>query len=153
MDFHGLGSDLRILIPCVLIFLAVLVSVPGVLMISRARANRKIRDRLQDVVTDPQQENIHSTILRDIEMSSIPLVNRMLQNANWARQLEILLVQADIKMKTGRLCGDACDRCRHRARARHDASQALRRDRRGRGHGKHSGILCAPQTPEAHAAL
>ena len=52
-------------------------------------------------MTDPQQENIHGTILRDVEMSSIPLVNRMLQNANWARRLEILLVQADIKMKTG----------------------------------------------------
>ena len=101
MDFHGLNSDLGILIPCALIFLAVLVSVPGIMMISRARANQKIRDRLQDVVTDPQQEDIHRTILRDVEMSSIPLMNRMLQNANWARRLELLLVQADIKMKTG----------------------------------------------------
>ena len=101
MDFHGIGSNLGILIPSALVFLAVLVSVPGIMMISRARANRKIRDRLQDVVTDPAQEEIHSTILRDVEMSSIPLVNRMLQNANWARRLEILLVQADIKMKTG----------------------------------------------------
>jgi hypothetical protein len=47
MDFHGLGSNLGILIPCALIFLAVLISVPGIMMISRARANRKIRDRLR----------------------------------------------------------------------------------------------------------
>jgi tight adherence protein B len=101
MDFHGISPDLRIIIPSVLIFLAVLVSVPGILMLVRARANQKIRDRLQDVVTDPQHESIQSTILRDVEMSSIPFVNRMLSGAHWARRLELLLVQADVKMKTG----------------------------------------------------
>jgi tight adherence protein B len=53
------------------------------------------------VVADPQQEGITSTILRDVELSSIPFVNRMLSGFNWARRLERLLVQADIKMKTG----------------------------------------------------
>jgi tight adherence protein B len=102
MDFHGLGTtDLRLIIPTALIFFAVLVSVPGIMMLMRARANKKIRDRLQDVVSDPQHEEIGGTILRDVEMSAIPLVNRMLQSANWARKIEVLLVQADIKMKTG----------------------------------------------------
>jgi tight adherence protein B len=101
MDYHGIGSQLRIIIPSALIFLAVLISVPGFMLLARARANRKIRDRLEDVVADPGNEDIHSTILRDVEMSAIPFVNRVLKGADWARRLELLLVRADIKMKTG----------------------------------------------------
>lgn len=102
MDFHGLGTtDLRLIVPSALIFFAVLISVPGVMMLMRAQANKKIRDRLHDVVADPQHKGISTTILRDVEMSAIPLVNRMLQSANWARRLEVLLVQADITMRTG----------------------------------------------------
>ncbi len=102
MDFHGInGQQLGILVPSALIFFAVLISVPGFMLLARARANRKIRDRLQDVVTNRQDDEMSSTILRDVEMSAIPFVNRMLQGNNWARRLEVLLVQADIKMKTG----------------------------------------------------
>ena len=102
MNLQSLGSsDLRLIVPSALAFLAVVVSVPGFMLLARARANRRIRDRLQDVVSDPQQEGLTGTILRDVEMSAIPVVNRMLQRASWARRLEILLVQADIKMRTG----------------------------------------------------
>jgi len=102
MNFLGINNlDLRLVVPSALIFFAVLILVPGLVLMARAQANKKIRDRLEDVVYDRPEENLSSTILRDVEMSNIPLVNRMLQNANWARRLEILLVQADIKMKTG----------------------------------------------------
>jgi tight adherence protein B len=102
MDFHGInGQDMRLLVPSALAFFAVLILVPGLMLMARAQANKKIRDRLQDVVNDRPEENLSSTILRDVEMSNIPLVNRMLRGANWARRLEILLVQADMKMKTG----------------------------------------------------
>jgi len=95
------GSNLGLIIPSALVFLAVLVSVPGFVLLARARANKRIRERLQDVVADPRDEGISTTILRDIELSSIPFLNRMLQGANWARRLELLLVQADIKMRLG----------------------------------------------------
>ncbi len=102
MNFLGINNlDLRLVVPSALIFFAVLILVPGLVLMARAQANKKIRDRLQDVVNDRPEEGLSHTILRDVEMSNIPLVNRMLQNANWARRLEILLVQADIKMKTG----------------------------------------------------
>ena len=102
MNFLGINNlDLRLVVPSALIFFAVLILVPGLVLMARAQANKKIRDRLQDVVYDRPEETLSHTILRDVEMSNIPLVNRMLQNANWARRLEILLVQADIKMKTG----------------------------------------------------
>ncbi len=102
MDFHGInGQEMRLLVPSALIFFSVLILVPGLVLMARAQANKKIRDRLQDVVSDRTDENLTGTILRDVEMSNIPFVNRMLQGANWARRLEVLLVQADIKMKTG----------------------------------------------------
>lgn len=102
MNFLGINNlDLRLVVPSALIFFAVLILVPGLVLMARAQANKKIRDRLQDVVSDRTDENLTGTILRDVQMSNIPLVNRMLQGANWARRLEVLLVQADVKMKTG----------------------------------------------------
>jgi tight adherence protein B len=102
MDFHGInGQEMRLLVPSALIFFAVLIFVPGLVLMARAQANKKIRDRLHDVVNDRPEDDLSGTILRDVEMSNIPFVNRMLQGANWARRLEVLLIQADIKMKTG----------------------------------------------------
>lgn len=102
MDFHGInGQEMRLLVPSALIFFAVLILVPGLVLMARAQANKKIRDRLHDVVNDRPEDDLTGTILRDVEMSNIPFVNRMLQGANWARRLEVLLTQADIKMKTG----------------------------------------------------
>lgn len=102
MDFHGInGQEMRLLVPSALIFFAVLILVPGLVLMARAQANKKIRDRLHDVVNDRPEDDLTGTILRDVEMSNIPFVNRMLQGANWARRLEVLLTQADVKMKTG----------------------------------------------------
>jgi tight adherence protein B len=82
-------------------FLAVMAGVFGVLMLVRSQANRRIRERLRDVVADRNEEGIDSIILRDMNLSAIPFVNRLLQDAKWARKLDTLLVQADIKMKLG----------------------------------------------------
>lgn len=95
------GLDLRLIVPSLLVFLAVMASIAGIVMLARAQANRRIRERLQDVVSDPQEEGIRTTILRDMELSAIPFVNRLLQGAPWARRLDRLLVQADIKMRLG----------------------------------------------------
>jgi tight adherence protein B len=71
------------------------------MILVRERANRRIRDRLQDVVADPRDEGITSTILRDMELSAIPFVNRLLHSMPLAMRLNTLLVQADIKMRVG----------------------------------------------------
>jgi tight adherence protein B len=94
-------AEPRLLFPSVLAFLAVLATMVGILLLVRARASRLIRDRLRDVVADPKKEGIQSTILRDMDMSAIPWVNSLLQGSNWARKLDTLLVQADIKMRVG----------------------------------------------------
>jgi len=94
-------AELKLIVPSVLAFLAVMATVPGIMMLLRSRANRRIRERLHDVVADPNEEGIQSTILRDMDLSTVPLLNRFLQGANWARRLDTLLVQADIKMRLG----------------------------------------------------
>ena len=86
--------DLKVLVPSLLVFLAIMVSVPGIMILVRDRANRRIRDRLQDVVADPRAEGITSTILRDMELSAIPFINRMLHDMPWALRLNTLLALA-----------------------------------------------------------
>jgi len=93
--------DFRLLAPSVFAFLAVLTCVAGLVILLKARANRRIRDRLHDVVSDRDDEGIDSVILRDIELSTIPFINRALRSANWARKLDLLLLRADIKMRVG----------------------------------------------------
>jgi len=95
------GVDLQAFLPSVFAFVAVIACIIGVLMLARDRANRKVRARLHDVIADPNEEGIDSVILRDIELSSVPFVNRVLQGASWARRLDMLLVRADVKMRVG----------------------------------------------------
>lgn len=93
--------DLQAIVPSLFAFLAVMAFVVGAVMVFRAQANRRIRERLRDVVTDKNEEGIDSIILRDMELSTVPIVNRFLRGANWARKLDTLLLQADIKMRVG----------------------------------------------------
>ena len=93
--------DLQAIVPSLFAFAAVMALVLGFIVLVRARANQQIRDRLHDVVTDRNEEGIDSIILRDVQLSSIPLINRMLSASAWARKLDTLLVQADIKMRVG----------------------------------------------------
>ena len=93
--------DLRLIAPAVFAFLAVMAFIGGSIFLTRSRANQRIRERLHDVVTDHNEDGIESVILRDMELSSIPALNRLLHSAGWARRLNTLLVQADVKMRVG----------------------------------------------------
>ena len=93
--------DPQLLAPSLFAFVAVMAGVFGVLMMHRAQANRRIQERLRDVVTDRNDEGIDDIILRDMNLSAVPFLNRLLQNVKWARRLDTLLVQADIKMRLG----------------------------------------------------
>ncbi|HEX6791762.1 MAG TPA: type II secretion system F family protein [Candidatus Krumholzibacteria bacterium] len=93
--------DLHAVLPAIFAFVAVVACAAGVIMVLRDRANRQIRDRLHDVVSDRNEEGLDSLILRDIELSRIGFVNRALKGQSWARRLDLLLVQADIKMRVG----------------------------------------------------
>src|SRR5512139_1828354 len=93
--------DLHALLPAIFAFVAVIACAAGVIMVLRDRANRQIRERLHDVVADRNEEGLDSVILRDIELSRIGFVNSALKGQSWARRLDLLLVQADIKMRVG----------------------------------------------------
>jgi tight adherence protein B len=94
-------TDLRLVAPSVFAFLAVIACVFAVLALIRSQANRRIKERLHDVVVDKDDEGLDNVIMRDMELSTIPFVNRLLKEASWARRLDLMLLQADVKMRVG----------------------------------------------------
>src|SRR5688572_14366966 len=95
------GNDLQLIAPAVFAFVAVIACVFAVLALLKAQSDRKIRNRLHDFVVDSNDEGIDTVIVRDMELSAIPVLNRALKGASWARRLDMLLLQADIKMRVG----------------------------------------------------
>lgn len=95
--------DLQLLVPSVLIFLAIVFTAFGIFMLVKEFANKRIRDRLQDVILTDEGEgtSTKSIILRDMELSTIPLLNAILKNWGWAQRLDNLLVQGDLSIRLG----------------------------------------------------
>lgn len=95
--------DLQLLIPSLLIVLAIAFTAFGIYFLAKEFANKRIRDRLQDVIMTEENEgtSTKSIILRDMELSSIPLLNAMLQHWRWAQRLDNLLVQGDLPIRLG----------------------------------------------------
>ncbi|UCH84483.1 MAG: type II secretion system F family protein [Candidatus Latescibacterota bacterium] len=94
--------DIQLLVPSVGVFLTLVFAAAGVLVLVKAQANKRIRDRLEDVIllgdTDTSARDV---ILRDMDLSSIPFLNTLLKNAGWARKLDTLLVQGDLSIRLG----------------------------------------------------
>jgi tight adherence protein B len=94
--------DIQLLFPSIGAFLAVIFFAAGALYVARAQANRRVRDRLQDVILlGDGDDGARTMILRDMELSSIPFLNDFLKNAAWAQRLDNLLVQADLPLRLG----------------------------------------------------
>ena len=95
-------TNIQLLIPSLGIFLMVVCAGVGIFFIVRGQINKRIRNRLQDVIVlNDGEEAIKSIILRDMDLSSIGFLNRFLKNAEWARKLDTLLVQADVSLRLG----------------------------------------------------
>jgi tight adherence protein B len=97
--------DFGLIAPSVFAFLAVIAFVFGAVKLVKARANQRISDRLHDVVSDKNDEGLESVILRDMDLSAVPVLNRLLQHTGWAHRLDKLLLQADVKMRVGAFVG------------------------------------------------
>jgi tight adherence protein B len=95
--------DLHLLVPSLLISLTIVLGAIGVLLIARGIAAKRIRDRLQDVIMSEEDDKnrINAVILRDMDLSTIPLFNTILKNMGWAQRMDNLLVQGDIPMRLG----------------------------------------------------
>lgn len=94
--------DLKLLIPSVAIGLVVVCALLGIAFIVVGYANKRVRDRLQDVISVRDgDENARSVILRDMDLSTVPFLNHVLESMPWARRLDNLLVQGDMPLRLG----------------------------------------------------
>jgi tight adherence protein B len=95
--------ELKLLIPSIGVTLTIVLAAVGLLLILKEQGQRKIRDRLHDVIIAGEHEGSDATnvIVRDMDLSTVPFLNALLQNAGWAWKLDKLLVQADVSMRLG----------------------------------------------------
>lgn len=95
--------ELKLLIPSIGVALTIILAAVGLLLILKEQGQRKIRDRLNDVIVAGEHEGADpsNVIVRDMDLSTVPMLNSLLQNAAWAWKLDKLLVQADISMRLG----------------------------------------------------
>jgi len=87
----------------VLSFVAVMLLVWGVYsVVARARdeSSRKVQERI-DALARRGTAVEYPSLLRDHSMSEIPTLDRILHHSNVARRLDLLLKQADMKMRVG----------------------------------------------------
>ena len=99
-------TDIHLLIPSLGMFLMVVCAAVGIFFIVRGQINKRIQKRLQEVIVlNDGEEQVKSVIIRDMDLSSIGFLNRFLKNAEWARKLDTLLVQADVSLRLGRFIG------------------------------------------------
>jgi tight adherence protein B len=98
--------DIQLLVPSVGVFLTLVFAAAGVLVIVKAQANKRVRDRLEDVILLGEGDaGTRDVILRDMDLSSIPFLNSLLKNAGWARKLDTLLIQGDLSIRLGTFLG------------------------------------------------
>jgi len=92
----------QLLLPSIGAALAVVCFATGLLFVARAQANKRVRERLQDVIlVGDGDTGTRSVILRDMQLSTVPFLNDLLKSARWAQRLDNLLVQGDIPMRLG----------------------------------------------------
>ncbi len=94
--------DLQLIIPSVAVFLTVMCGALGLVFIIGGYFKKRVRDRLQDVIAlGDDYNNAKTVILRDMNLSTVPFLNEILQHSAWARRLDTLLVQGDIPLRLG----------------------------------------------------
>lgn len=95
--------DLQLLLASIAGFLTIIAAAVGVLYLMKGQAEKRVRDRLNDVVVVPTHydERFVNVVLRDMDLSTVPLLNTFLKNAKWAQRLDTLLVQADMNIRLG----------------------------------------------------
>jgi tight adherence protein B len=95
--------DLQLLLPSVGVFLVIVCSGLCLTIVIKSYALKRVRDRLQDVILVGEASGgaAQAIILRDMQLSSIPLLDQILHGAKWAQKLNRLLVQAGIPMRLG----------------------------------------------------
>ncbi len=97
-DFFGNNP---LLLPSILIGLSVLVAGVSIAIWMSESQKRRVQQRLQDLDRPLEYVEEELDVLRDEKLSSIPVFDAMLGKLRVARQIENLLLQADLDMKVG----------------------------------------------------
>jgi len=95
--------DPQLIIASAAAFLTIVIAAVGLLFLMKGQAEKRVRDRLNDVIVahEGEDDRFANVILRDMDLSTVPFLNTFLKNAGWARRLDILLVQADMRIRLG----------------------------------------------------
>ncbi len=83
-----------------LIFLSAFLAGYGIRMAFLAHRQEKVRQRLRDLAVDNDPE-VNQTVLRDMKLSSVPMLDQALRNFSFIHQIELLLIRADVSMRAG----------------------------------------------------
>ena len=82
------------------ISLAVACAMAGIALLVRSLGVRTARQRLQEVSGDTVMDSdVAPAIMRDMKLSSVPLLNALLEHLSWARRLDLLLAQSDLTIR------------------------------------------------------
>jgi tight adherence protein B len=98
--------DIQLVILAAVVSAAVATGIGGVAVLSKAFGNRGTRKRLEDVSADEIiQDGVAQVILRDMDASSLPLLNWLVDRFPALRAIDALLVQADVSMRLAPFLG------------------------------------------------
>ena len=82
--------------------LAVACGMVGIVLVVRSIGMRTARQRLQEVSGDEVvSDAVAPVILRDMKLSSLPLLNALFQAIPVARRIDLLLAQGDLSLRVG----------------------------------------------------
>ncbi len=98
--------DIQLIILAAGVSAAVATGIAGIAVVSKAFAGRGARQRLEEVTADEYlDEGVAPVILRDLNASSLPLLNLLVEKIPSLRRINALLVQADLSMRLGQFLG------------------------------------------------
>ena len=81
---------------------AVACAMAGIALVVRSFGMRTARQRLQEVSGDTRfNETVAPAIMRDMKLSSIPVLNALLEQIPAAKKLDLILAQGDLTIRFG----------------------------------------------------
>jgi tight adherence protein B len=93
-----------VLIVTVFTFLSVALGGLGIRLVRAGRQEQRVKERISALSPDPVDPGVNATVVRDMKLSAVPAVDRMLQGMRLVHRAQTLLIQADVNMRAGPFC-------------------------------------------------
>ena len=93
--------NLPLVVVCTVFGLALFSAAAGLVLVSSNRKARGSRQRLAELTADEllQNQGITPVVVRDLELSRLPILNALLEQVPGVRRLELLLEQGDLSIR------------------------------------------------------